>query len=91
MSNAPQESGWWLASDGKWYPPSTRADGRGATRTEARPESDVIRRVLMGVLVALVLLLGGWMLWTQSSEQATVRQECIDAAVVGSPSPPGCP
>ena len=25
MSDAPQGHGWWLASDGKWYPPDTWA------------------------------------------------------------------
>ena len=23
MSDGPQGEGWWQASDGKWYPPST--------------------------------------------------------------------
>ena len=24
MSDRPQGEGWWLASDGKWYPPESR-------------------------------------------------------------------
>lgn len=46
MSDQPQGPGWWLASDGKWYPPQPRAEtGRG-------------REVILGLVVAVVVAIG---------------------------------
>jgi len=34
MSDTSQGSGWWLASDGKWYPPGPDKSGTTMTRTQ---------------------------------------------------------
>jgi hypothetical protein len=34
MSDTPKGPGWWIASDGKWYPPELHPTTRDASRTE---------------------------------------------------------
>lgn len=58
MSDAPQGDGWWLASDGRWYPPQSVAPplpppmvpGLTAPRTQAvAPRSGTRRSVSVGL------------------------------------------
>lgn len=38
MSDTSRDPGWWLASDGRWYPPETHSDyERAATQTPPGP------------------------------------------------------
>jgi hypothetical protein len=37
VSDVSQGPGWWLASDGRWYPPETHPQYRAATTTAAEP------------------------------------------------------
>ncbi|MHB1582152.1 MAG: hypothetical protein ACYC0E_00180 [Acidimicrobiales bacterium] len=37
MSDVSQGPGWWLASDGRWYPPETHPQYRAAATTVAEP------------------------------------------------------
>lgn len=39
MSDVSQGPGWWLASDGRWYPPETHPQYRAAPTTVAEPET----------------------------------------------------
>lgn len=65
MSDQPQGEGWWLASDGKYYPPESAPAGQpvATTSTETTPPAPpraskpVYRRWWFWVLVALAILL----------------------------------
>jgi hypothetical protein len=65
MSDRPREDGWWLASDGKWYPPDLASDQpEGAWRDAASAEvvsgsviSSVFTKVVGGLLTATAVLM----------------------------------
>jgi hypothetical protein len=44
LDSEPDEPGWWLASDGKWYPPQSPP---AATDTPNQPRSDDQRQALL--------------------------------------------
>ena len=70
MSDTSQGEGWWLASDGKWYPPQS-AVGVAApppprsaapapmAQKPAKPKKKLHQRVWFWVLLVVVLLFGG--------------------------------
>ncbi len=41
MSDKSEGPGWWIASDGKWYPPELHPAARGAAAPPARPVPSV--------------------------------------------------
>ena len=41
MSDRQEDTGWWLASDGKWYPPESHPSARG--ETESGPTGQRVR------------------------------------------------
>lgn len=51
MSDTSQGEGWWIASDGKWYPPQPAGSGK--------PKKKFYTRVWFWLLVIVVLFLGG--------------------------------
>jgi hypothetical protein len=56
MADRPRDNDWWLASDGKWYPPDLDpGDGTPGSLEERRSVSDISRRFTMVVAVALSL------------------------------------
>lgn len=67
MSDTSQGPGWWLASDGKWYPPQSASSAppppQAMTGTPsgqpAKPNKPVYRRVWFWVLMVIVVLFGG--------------------------------
>ena len=59
MSDMSQGPGWWLASDGKWYPPGSGSGGRPSTPDAiSKPGSRKGVLVLIGV-IAVALIAGG--------------------------------
>jgi len=71
MSDTSQGEGWWLASDGKWYPPQSAAPPAAPppppVMTQAppmapapeKPKKKIYKRVWFWLLMALVLFFGG--------------------------------
>jgi hypothetical protein len=58
MSDTSQGPGWWLASDGKWYPPESAPIA--AAPWQSPPEKKKFyTRVWFWLLVAMVVLFGG--------------------------------
>lgn len=53
MSDVSQGPGWWLASDGKWYPPQPPAP------PAAKPKKAIYKRVWFWILATLLLCMGG--------------------------------
>lgn len=63
MSDAPQGPGWWLGTDGKWYPPATPAeqvsDSREGQSPAAPPSPERppwLTPLLIGIGVACIVL-----------------------------------
>lgn len=68
MSDTSQGEGWWLASDGKWYPPQAASvvappppPGMppGPYPQPTKPSKPLYKRVWFWVLMAVVVLFGG--------------------------------
>jgi hypothetical protein len=65
MADRPRDDEWWLASDGKWYPPELASDARdGALPGSASPEAtpgtvvpSVFTNVVGGLLTATSILM----------------------------------
>jgi hypothetical protein len=65
MSDRPREDGWWLASDGKWYPPELASDQPEGTPSDAAPVeavsdsviSSMFTRVVGGLLTGTAVLM----------------------------------
>lgn len=67
MADRPRDDTWWIASDGKWYPPSLQPDSsvaqrdiRASTVNESAPTAvpGVLTRVLTAALVATSAVFG---------------------------------
>lgn len=58
MSAEQQGPGWWMASDGRWYPPETRPVG-WAPIVESRRRTSPIAWVGLGLVVAIALIVLG--------------------------------
>jgi len=53
MSDSPQGEGWWLASDGKWYPPQSQSQTHPAPPPAGKPWWKKKRYIIPLVLVVL--------------------------------------
>jgi hypothetical protein len=66
MSDTQQGVGWWLASDGKWYPPE-QAPGATAPPPPSqpiavqlqKPKKKLTRRPLFWILLVILVFIGG--------------------------------
>ncbi len=57
MSDTSQGSGWWRASDGKWYPPEQHPDRRTVRNPDrAQTIAKWVFIVIGGVVLAILLL-----------------------------------
>ncbi len=61
MSDASQGPGWWLASDGKWYPPQTEASAPPPPPPGATPARTPGEKLVIGGSVGLVV--GAFLPW----------------------------
>jgi uncharacterized RDD family membrane protein YckC len=73
MSDTSQGDGWWIASDGKWYPPESAPQAAPAVLP---PPGAVARAVptcsrglrfgayLLEILLVIVTLFIGWVIWS---------------------------
>ncbi len=65
MSDTSQGEGWWLAADGKWYPPQPAAPvaapppPTAAAPAPANPKKKIYKRVWFWLVMAVVVLFGG--------------------------------
>jgi hypothetical protein len=66
MSDVSQGPGWWLASDGKWYPPQSASvaappppQGGYGTQVQAARKKPLRRRPLFWVLMVVLVFMGG--------------------------------
>ena len=55
MSDSSQGEGWWLASDGKWYPP---ANGAAPAGSSSQTPTEAIISLVAGIVS--ILLCGCW-------------------------------
>lgn len=62
MSDQSQGEGWWMASDGKWYPPDQRASVAAPPHPTAAPERPTATGAficgIIGSVIGLIPLLG---------------------------------
>lgn len=56
VTDAPQGPGWWLASDGKYYPPQPSSPGLGPAPVPDTPRKS---RVWLWVLIGSFVFIGG--------------------------------
>lgn len=71
MSDASQGYGWWMASDGKWYPPESHPDYRPAPpppATQARPPQPPSHGARVMIGAAAVVALGSLLPWATATE-----------------------
>ena len=72
VSDTSQGPGWWLASDGKWYPPAAptsapppppgaygQQPAPGAIYVQAKPKKKLTRRPLFWILIVVIVFFGG--------------------------------
>ena len=59
MSDAPQGEGWWLASDGKWYPPQTQTPAAAPVTAPPPAPSGGRSKAPLIVAIVAVLVIGG--------------------------------
>ena len=80
MSMSPQGSGWWQASDGRWYPPEQHpsATSPPGFTTPALQRPRPPWGLLIGLAVVVAVLLGGAVIWLLST-----ISDGEDAAPVG--------
>lgn len=93
MSEASQGPGWWLASDGKWYPPESQPAPPAPPAPPAKKDNPGCTRTMAGwtllVVGVIALLVGfGWMNESHSTEHRyqgeSHRIDCErDEAVAG--------
>jgi hypothetical protein len=75
MSDSPQGEGWWLASDGKWYPPqSAQTKSQGSARAWWKKKRFIIPLALVA-LVVVVSAVGGEDKQSTSTTGATPAKE----------------
>jgi hypothetical protein len=86
MSETPQAPGWWIASDGRWYPPELHPSRRSpplpaltATPTSRRPSRWLLISGAGVVVLALVAYLGVTLV--QSSGLGALRAGSATASV----------
>ncbi len=92
MNETIQASGWWLASDGNWYPPEQHASAQATAVADAAPVQKGLSKgmtVLIGLAVILILaagavggtrfLVGGssGTHWSSAAKQSVVSG-CVD-------------
>jgi hypothetical protein len=80
----PPAPGWWLASDGNWYPPQQPAYGAPPAQPQQPGQPKSNRGCLIGLAIAGALLLGcggvvGFAIW----KFADTVDEVIDGVTVG--------
>jgi hypothetical protein len=66
MSSKPPPPGWWQASDGKWYPPKSKASPRvehlpppSATEEPAKKPSGCLLAIFGALLLVVVVVIAG--------------------------------
>src|SRR4051794_33720231 len=61
MSDVPHGPDWWLASDGKWYPPESRA-GPARSSPKVLPSTPLVWTLLAG---SAAVIFGAFMPWAE--------------------------
>ena len=82
MNETIQASGWWLASDGNWYPPEQYTGTPATVLADAAPVQKGLSKgmtVLIGLAVILVLSRG----WGGRRHPVPRRWQLGDALVLG--------
>lgn len=95
MSDRQESSGWWLASDGKWYPPESHPSAVAGTAPPAgigyagfwlRVWAAIIHSIIVSVAVAILAnalnIEGGGLFSSDPSQQRSQRR--------GDSREPGC-
>jgi hypothetical protein len=98
MSDVSQGVGWWLASDGKWYPPTSvpgtapaappPPSGQQPYQQPSKPKKGLLRRPLFWILVVIVVFFGGCIAivagGTKAVNDAAKKKHTVVYSVTGS-------